>query len=141
MNLPSFTFYAGLPRESLIARLISFLKTLPLGDAWKIEIKPYRKQRSLEQNAYLWGVVYQTILDEGGETLAGWDSADLHEYFLGEKFGWEVLEGFGRKRMRPVRRSSKLSTMEFMEYIDFIQCKMAQQGIVIPDPNQHLEAA
>lgn len=141
MNSQSFIFHAKAPREDLIARVIAFLKALPLHDAWKVDIKPHRKQRSLEQNAYLWGVVYPAILREGAAALAGWEAEDLHEYFLGEHFGWELLEGFGRKRMRPIQRSSKLSTMQFMDYIDFIQRKMARIGIVIPDPNQHLEAA
>jgi hypothetical protein len=58
---------------------------------------------------------------------------------LGEHFGWETLEGFGRKRMRPIRRSSKLSTMEFQDYVAFIQQKAAELGIVIPDPNEEVQ--
>jgi hypothetical protein len=60
----------------------------------------------------------------------------LHEYFLGEHFGWETLEGFGRKRLRPLKRSSKLSTAEFAAFVDFIQRKAAELGIYIPDANE-----
>lgn len=106
-----------------------------LGEKFKpheITIESKKSTRSLEQNAYLWGVCYQTILDAG--QLEGWRKEDLHEYFLGEHFGWEHLEGFGRKRLRPVNRSSTLSKMQFVDFVDFIHQKMAEIGIVIPDP-------
>ena len=88
--------------------------------------------RSLEQNRYLWGVCYATILEQGN--LDGWRNEDLHEYFLGEHFGWETLEGFGKRRMKPLNRSSRLTKMEFVDFIAFIHQKSAEMGIVIPDP-------
>jgi hypothetical protein len=101
------------------------------------------KVRSAQQNAYLWGVVYQTILNhasDGGESLAtkGWDDEDLHEFFLGEHFGWIALDGFGRKRLKPKRRSSKLPPSEFSDYMLSIQAHVAPMGIVIPDPEGEL---
>lgn len=99
----------------------------------KVETK--QRTRSDPQNRYLWGVCYPTILQAGGETLSGWDAEDLHEYFLGEHFGWETLDGFGRKRLRPLRRSSKLTRIEFADYVGFIQRKAAELGIFIPDPD------
>lgn len=102
--------------------------------------RPYRVRiskgstRSIEQNAYLWGVCYETLLGEGGLRDMGWRNEDLHEYFLGEYFGWEELDGMGRKRVRPLRRSSKLRVMEFADFIGFIQERAAQMGVVIPDP-------
>ena len=89
--------------------------------------------RSLEQNRYLWGVCYETILNQGLKD-EGWTNQDLHTYLLGEHFGWETIEGFGKKRIKPVHRSSTLSKMEFVDYIAFIQQKAAEMGIVIPDP-------
>lgn len=102
------------------------------GKPYVIECTKRKSTRSLEQNAYLWGVCYPMILSTG--ELEGWRKEDLHEYFLGEYFGWETLEGLGRKRLRPLNRSSKLSKMEFADFVAFIQQKMAEIGIVIPDP-------
>lgn len=99
-----------------------------------VTIEPAKGTRSLAQNAYLWGVCYTTILASGKLELEGWRKEDLHEYFLGEHFGWETIEGFGRKRMRPLNRSSNLNKMDFVDYVAFIQQKMAEIGIVIPDP-------
>lgn len=101
------------------------------------EVKTKGRRRSHEQNRYLWGCVYVTILQH----MPGWDAEDLHEYFLGEWSGWEVLEGFGRKRLRPIRRSSKLKTTEFMNFIEFIQRRMAEHGVYIPDPNEDIPHA
>ncbi len=92
-------------------------------------------KRSLEQNAYLWGVCYETILAHGLRD-DGWHNEDLHEYFLGEFHGWETIEGFGQKRKKPVRRSSGKSISEFMDYIEFIHQKAAEMGVYIPDPNE-----
>ena len=91
-------------------------------------------KRSTAQNAYLWGVCYETILEHGLRD-EGWRNTDLHEYFLGEHFGWATLEGFGRKRLKPIDRSSGLSKMEFVDFVAFIQEKAAEMGVYIPDPD------
>jgi hypothetical protein len=120
--------------ERSLARLVAFVSALSKDKAWRIEIGEYRPRRSDEQNRYLFGVVYQSILKH----LPGWSVEDVHEFCLGEWSGWETLEGLGRKRLRPVRRSSKLNTVEFMDFIAHIQRTMAEKGIYIPDPNEEL---
>jgi hypothetical protein len=120
-----------------LTKLVGFLSSLAKGKAWKVEISEYRRTRSNDQNAYLFGVVYPTILKH----LPGWDSADVHDYFLGEHFGWETLEGLGRKRLRPIRRSSKLTTVEFSDFVGFIQRTMAERGVYVPDPGEMNELA
>lgn len=99
----------------------------------RITVK-YGDPRSAQQNRYLWGVVYPTILFGAGLSEQGWRSEDLHEYLLGEHFGWETLEGLGRKRMRPLNRSSNLSKSEFIDYVAFIQQFAAEHGVFVPDP-------
>jgi hypothetical protein len=123
----------ALSRSRIIERIAAVLTALPLQTAWRIEVHEHKSTRTPAQNAYLWGVVYPTILEAG--ELKGWEPDDLHEYLLGEHFGWEIIEGLGKRRMRPIRRSSKLDKQEFSDYIDFIQRKMAQFGIFIPDAN------
>ena len=122
-------------REHIKQRLISFINSLPHTKSFQVTIDPYVKRRSDNQNSYLWGVVYQDIIDQG--SLEGWVKEDIHEYFLGEYFGWETLEGFGKKRLKPLKRSSKLSTIEFTDYVDFIKMKCAELGIYIHDPDEY----
>jgi hypothetical protein len=121
--------------ERSLARLVAFISSLSKDRAWKVEVSEHKSRRSDAQNAYLWSVVYGTICKH----LPGWDSNDVHEYFLGEHFGWQTLEGLGRKRVKPIRRSSKLSTTEFSEYVAFIQRTMAEKGVYIADPGEEVK--
>lgn len=131
-----------LSRDRVIANIVDAIKALPISEGFRAELHEHKSTRSLAQNAYLWGCVYPTILDRSGGKLAGWEATDIHEFFLGEHFGWEVLAGFGKRRQRPIRRSRKLSKIEFMEFVAFIQRRAAELGIIVPDPNERqMEAA
>lgn len=121
--------------ERSLTRLVAFLSALGKDREWKVEVSEFKRTRSNEQNAYLWGVAYPAILKH----LPGWDADDIHEYCLGECFGWETLEGLGRRRLRPVRRSSRLSTTEFSDYVGHIQRTMAERGIDVPDPGETVD--
>ena len=123
-------------RTHSIERLTSWLYECLPGKPLRVTVEPYRKRRSDEQNRYLWGVCYPTILREGGEALAGWTANDLHQLFLYNHFGGEELEWGRRTTFRPLRTSSKLSTIEFSEFVASIQKFAAEQGVYIPDPEE-----
>lgn len=129
----SFYIPADDDRQVIADRIWMVIQKLP-PKRHKVEITEAKSIRSEQQNRYLWGVVYPKILEAG--KLEGWTADDLHEYLLGEHFGWEVVTGFGRKRMRPIRRSSRLGKLEFVDYVAFIQQRMAEHGIYVPDPNE-----
>ena len=99
-----------------------------------------KRRRTNDQNALLWSV-YEDILARGGEQLGGWTKDDLHEFFLIEHFGSTVHEAFGRRRLRPLRRSSRLSKPEFSDFLEFIFRKCAEYGIEIERPQQESHAA
>ena len=122
--------------DGMVAKIAGFLVRLPADKAWRVSVVEQKRTRTQQQNRYLWGVAYPAILAGGGEALGGWTAEDLHEYFLGEHFGWETLEGFGRKRIKPLRRSAKLSTLEFSDFVAFIQRKAAEFCVYVPDPNE-----
>jgi hypothetical protein len=125
---------ATMPRERIIERIARTLGGLCTERAWAVMVKEHKPKRSNQQNRYLWGVVYPEIMKH----LKGWDAQDVHDYLLGEHFGWETIEGFGRRRLRPLRRSSGLTKREFAAYLEFIQRRMAELGIFIPDPDAEL---
>jgi len=137
----SFILPAALRRDGVIQRIAHLLASLPLEKAWRIELDEHKSRRTTQQNRYLWGVCYPSI----AKHLEGWDLDDIHTYMLGECFGWETIEGFGRKRLRPLKRSSRLNKQEFSDYVAFIQRRAAEHGIFIPDADpdywQHEEAA
>jgi len=125
----------GTPPEQIANAISNMVSRLDPAQSWQVTIEAFKPKRSDQQNAFLWGVVYPSILEGGGETLRGWTTTDLHEYFLIEAFGSEVIEGFGRKRHKPLRRSSKLTKQEFSDYLSLIEAKCAELGIHIPEPN------
>lgn len=92
-----------------------------------------KSRRTNPQNALLW-VLYDEAIAKGGEALGGWTSAEVHEYMLGEYFGWEVHEALGRKRQKPKRRSSRLTRTEFGDFVDFVVRRFAEHGIVLELP-------
>lgn len=117
-------------RFGVIERLTKSLRALDAGKIFEVRIAEKKPKRSENQNRYLWGVCYAELC----KVLPGWSAEDVHEYMLGEWSGWETLEGFGRKRLRPLRRSSALNKAEFGDFVNFIQQKAAEHGVYIPDP-------
>lgn len=121
--------------DDIIKAVAVMVAAIDTSKTWCISVEPWKRKRTDAQNRFLWGVAYPMILEQGGETLGGWTRDDLHEYFLGECFGWEVLEGFGRKRMRPQKRSSALTKTEFTEYLMFLEQRCLDMGFgPLPEP-------
>jgi len=128
-------FPKGTQPDDIIRAVATMVAAIDRNKAWCITVEPWKRKRTDAQNRFLWGVAYPMILEQGGETLGGWTRDDLHDYFLGECFGWEVLEGFGRKRMRPLKRSSTLTKQEFTDYLMFIESKCLDMGMgPLPEP-------
>lgn len=120
---------SGQGRSGAVERLAKVLNALDAAKAWEVRVEEKKRRRSEQQNRYLFGVVYTEI----AKHLEGWDKDDIHEFCLGEHFGWETVEGFGKKRLRPIRRSSRLNKQEFHDFVSWIQRFMAEKGIYIPD--------
>ena len=125
----------GTPPDQIANAISNMVSRLDPAQSWQITVEAFKPKRSDQQNAFLWGVVYPSVLEGGGEALRGWTTNDLHEYFLIEAWGSDVIEGFGRKRHKPLRRSSKLTKQEFSDYLAIIEAKCAELGIHIPEPN------
>ena len=133
-----FILHAGDPeRMRILANIAEFVRKLTPAKSWTVEVKQYSKRRSNDQNEALWGLAYKILSDATGH-----DAEDLHTFFLGEHFGWEVKDVLGQKRKVPKRRSSKLTTAEFAEFFAFIQQRSAETvGIYIPDPDPYWRKA
>ncbi len=118
-------------RQAMAQRIAAFVQSALPGKALRVTVEVARKKRSDDQNRALWGVAYKALSDATGH-----DPADLHEFFLGECFGWEVIEVMGQRKRRPAKRSSKLTTAEFAEFYDFIQRRAAEAGFWVPSPGE-----
>ena len=93
-----------------------------------------KSRRTNDQNALLWAL-YDDALKQGGEALGGWTKDDLHEFALGSYFGWERYDALGMKRIKPKRRSSKLTKTEFSDFVDAFIRQMAEHGIILETPD------
>ena len=128
-----FTLPRMVDRSRVIQRVAGFLSQLDAGKAWTVEVKQVASKRSLSQNRLLW-MIYDQILERGGEAMGGWTKEDLHDFFLLDHFGGEPKELFGRFRNIPFRRSSRLNKQEFSDFVEHIVRFMAHRGVVIDMP-------
>lgn len=118
-------------RAIVAEKLRAFVIADHPGSQLEVVVKVARKTRSNQQNRALWGVAYKTLADATGN-----DPEDLHQMFLGEYFGWDMIEVMGQKRRIPKRRSHDMTTTEFADFYTFIQRRSAEMGFNVPDPNE-----
>ena len=129
-------------RERIADNLHAFVLAAFPGKRVRITVRRDTKQRSLEQNAYLFGVCYPPLRE-----ATGYELGDIHEFLLGGHFGWrekrvpksaKFPDGIERVPLRTTTtnaegRRAVLSKMEFGEYVDYVQRFAAQHGVFIPD--------
>jgi hypothetical protein len=85
-------------------------------------IGPYRRIRSLEQNAYYWRLV-KLVADSTGH-----DKDVLHTFFKRQAFGVRV-EQVGTHMLEYVPSSARATKGDFGELIEFVQRFIAEHGI------------
>lgn len=114
------------------ARMVAALRNLA-GKPVELEIRRAKHQRSLDQNAWTWGVAYPQLAEALGYEQS--EIEDLH-YGLVAKWGGEHFD----KRMGqmvPNKRSSKLTTTEFSDYMEWLVRFAAQTaGVYIELPDE-----
>lgn len=118
-------------RQAAAQRIAAFIESALPGKPLRVTVEVAKRKRSDEQNRALWGVAYKALEDATGN-----DPKELHNFFLGEHFGWEVIDVMGQKKRIPAKRSKRLSTVEFAEFYAFIQRRAAECGYYVPDPNE-----
>jgi len=92
-----------------------------------------KSRRTNDQNALIHALFDETI-KRGGEALGGWTREDIKEWALGEYWGWDKFEAFGRTRLKPKKRSSRMTKTECSDFIEWYVAKMAEHGIVLALP-------
>jgi hypothetical protein len=100
--------------------------------AWLVQVTPYRKKRSTEQNAFLHGVSLKLICEH-----TGYEIDDMKMYLMGKAFGWEEYEIMGERRRRPLKGTSDLNTEQFSWFMEWVESWASQElGLLIPKPNE-----
>lgn len=95
----------------------------------RITVKPYKKIRSMNQNAYYWGVILTIIAKETGHT-----PEELHEIYKKKFLQTTAIQFKDGKTYDVAISTSLLKTDEFGRYIDRIIADASEYGINIPSP-------
>nr|DAK29103.1 MAG TPA: NinB protein [Caudoviricetes sp.] len=111
-----------------------------------VRIEPEEKKRSVQQNKYLWGVVYKTIVDND----PGFFCCDAVDSLrkTARLSAAEVVHEFCKARFLPsadlpglqitvAPSTAKLPRKEFQEYVEAIRRWAADElQVFVPDPYQ-----
>lgn len=98
-----------------------------------VTVKVHRNQRSLDQNAWHWGVAIPVIANAIGYDKHEHD--DLHYALVAKCFGTHFDEKL--KQDVPNVRSSSLTTAQFSELMEWeVRWAATEYGIVVPLPNE-----
>lgn len=137
------TFFGEVKNGELIIENMSdwSAKILKLeGEKVVLSLKKRKKDRSLDQNNYYWGVIISMLATEFGSNEDGIEAEDWWHEFLKAKF-LSVIIGRSIKEksfvFSKVKSTADLSTVEAEEYFAKIrQWASAELSFYIPEPNE-----
>lgn len=130
--------------ESERARWLAFVQAQAL--SLEVECKAWRRNRTLEQNNLLFGVLYPPIADAMGYPVDG--DNGIHAFMCGTHFGWVDVkvpktprnpEGVASEPRRSTTRAGwnrgkrdVLKAPEFSKFLDTVERIAAQASVFIP---------
>ena len=112
--------------------LESFLKTLDPNKRYEVSIKEYKRERSLEHNAFHWTAVINPIADFIGDS-----PEETHRTLCGEYFGW-VDNKLGRPKPRRTTTHNEegkrdvLNWEQMSNFVHYCQTVAAELGVQLP---------
>jgi hypothetical protein len=121
--------------------LVNRLQELGAGNRVRVDIKLWRKPRSIRQNAYLWSVVYPTIIHYIKDTTGQeFTAEDLHERYKRKYLGYEVCDIPGMEDLIRPKSSTELDMESFwLQLIEHIAREWAELGLYIELPREKQE--
>ena len=108
-------------------QIADYIRTFA-GRKIEINVRQFKSQRSLQQNAYYHGVVVALLAEH-----CGYNHDDMHETLAMKFLRIEDCPVTGAPRRK---RTPKCDTQEFADYVDACIRLAAELGVVIPDPGQ-----
>ncbi|MCC8154595.1 MAG: hypothetical protein LIP01_10500 [Tannerellaceae bacterium] len=108
---------------------------------YQITIKRVRRARTLDQNAWLWGIVYPMLLK--GLLDAGWEFTSIeqvHEFFKKQMTIDNVVNKDTGEVIEFPQSTSLMDTVTFSTYVDKLR-EYAREflNMEIPDPDKALK--
>jgi hypothetical protein len=115
------------------ARVAELIGSLDLSKPWKVTVEPYRKARTLSQNALMWkwhGEVVKAVCRETGN-----DADDIHEFFKRKFLTPKVVEINGETVERYT--TTTLTAGEMSEFMNRIYAFVTTElGLLLPLPEE-----
>lgn len=126
-------------REAVLRNATAALAALDGKEAWAVTIKRYRKPRTSVANAYLWGVVYATMVRELGFCAEDWHEEMCIRYFgkvETPKPSGTVTTPWRTTTTDEMGERDVLSGAPFWDFIEFVRRQAAEAGVYCPEPNE-----
>ena len=106
------------------------IKALDIATVYEVTIKPYKRNRSLEQNSLMWKW-YSIIADDLGYT-----TEEIHEEFMRKLLIPITMQT--PSGMVEVYSTKKLKVKEMTAYLEGIERTATEMGIALPRPYQEI---
>jgi len=107
---------------------------------WWFGLRRCRDQRTLSQNAYLWGVVYpriaQGMAEAWGEAIGSYGA---HEFLKEKYLQFPIVNPeTGEVRGHSAPSTADLDKAEFGQYVDkVIRFALEQLNVIVPPPEKY----
>lgn len=105
------------------------IKALDIATVYEVTIKPYKRNRSLEQNSLMWKW-YSIIANDLGYT-----TEEIHEEFMRKLLTPTIVKT--PSGMVEVYSTKKLKVKEMTAYLEGIERTATEMGIALPRPYEN----
>ena len=124
---------------NVLGRLVQHF--LP-GKELTVTVDERKIERTTQQRKALFAAAYKSLMEQMGLSGAR-EKDDLHEFMLGEYFGWREKQVLGQARRFPARttttdengRRDVLTVRQQMAFYSWLQRRAAEFGFDVPDPD------
>ena len=124
--------------EGMRARITEHIAGLNLDKPWAITVEPYRKKRTLSQNALMWKWLEKVVQHIHEDT--GQNKNSIHEYLKRQYLPPKIEEVFGV--VIKTWSTTDLSTADMSTYMDKIYAwATSEMGLLLPVPEDLGRAA
>ena len=101
------------------------------GKEIEITVQQRRDIRSIQQNKYLWGIVYEAVAD-----TTGFEPEEVHDIFKRKFLSYS--KPYKGKSYRFTKSTTELNSLQFSEYIEKIKMFSAKElSCYIPDAGEY----
>ena len=109
-------------------KLLTIIQQLKEGVHWVIDVKRYRKKRTLSQNKMYW-LWINCIASETGNR-----PDDIHDYLKNKYLPKRQIDIFGNIKEIPYS-TTELNTKQFTDYLNAIDADVSTEGITLLYPD------